>query len=79
MNQYRVDRVNRRIVPCGMNSIRYLGDNFNEARDVFKELESGFDSWGQPNCTYGVILSVWDGEKYVIKCEKGLNLVEFSM
>jgi len=73
MNTYRVDRVNSRVVPCGMNSIRYLGDNAKEANDAFVKLKPGFDSWDNLNCTYGVILSVWDGERYVIKREKGMD------
>lgn len=71
MNAYRVDRANSRRVPCGMNSLRYLGDNAKDAHKVFDQLESGFDSWNQPNLTYGVIFSVWNGEDYVIKREKG--------
>ena len=71
----RVDRVNQRQVPCGMNSLRYLGNDFKKAKVVFDTLATGYDSWDQPNCTYGVILSVWnpDTNEYVIKCEKGLS------
>ena len=71
----RVDRVNQRQVPCGMNSLRYLGNDFRKAYLVFKSLEVGLDTWNQPNATYGVILSVWnpDTNEYVIKCEKGLS------
>lgn len=71
----RVDRVNQRQVPCGMNSLRYLGNDFRKAYLVFKSLEVGLDTWNQPNCTYGVILSVWNSaqSQYVIKCEKGLS------
>lgn len=70
----RVDRVNQRRVPCGMNSLRYLGDDFRKAKRTFDELDVGVDTWDQPNCTYGVILSVWNhgNNEYVIKCEKGL-------
>jgi hypothetical protein len=73
MNTYRVDRVNSRRVPCGMNSIRYIGDNANTAHKVFDQLEPGFDVWDRLNCTYGVVFSVWNGEDYVIKREKGLK------
>lgn len=73
MSTYRVDRVNSRRVPCGMNSLRYLGDNAKEAHKVFDQLEPGLDSWNQPNLAYGVIFSVWNGEDYVIKWEKGLD------
>ena len=71
----RVDRVNQRQVPCGMNSLRYLGGDFKEAKRIFDELNVGLDAWNQPNCTYGVILSVWNPatNEYVIKCEKGLS------
>ena len=71
----RVDRVKQRQVPCGMNSIRYLGNDFRKAKRIFDELHVGVDTWDQPNCNYGVILSVWNPvtNKYVIKCEKGLQ------
>jgi hypothetical protein len=72
MIKFRVDRVNSRVVPCGMNSIRYIGGCQREANDTFVKLKPGFDSWDALNCTYGVILSVWNGEEYVIKREKGL-------
>jgi hypothetical protein len=50
MNTYRVDRVNSRRVPCGMNSIRYIGDNAKEAHKVFDQLEPrlGFMEPTQP-------------------------------
>ena len=71
----RVDRVKQRQVPCGTNSIRYLGGDFREAKRIFDELHVGVDTWDQPNCNYGVILSVWNPvtNEYVIKCEKGLQ------
>lgn len=73
-NNYRVDRVNSRRIPCGMNSILYIGDSWNTARAIFNAAQTGLDSWGKPNATYGVVISVWDASKndYVIKCEKGL-------
>lgn len=73
MNTYRVDRVNSRRVPCGMNSIRYIGDNAKETHEVFSRLKPGFDVWDRLNCTYGVIFSVWNGNEYVIKRVKGLD------
>jgi len=74
MNTYRVDRVNSRRVPCGMNSIRCLGHNAKVAHKFFDQLEPGLDSWNQPNLAYGVIFSVWNGEDYVIKREKWLDV-----
>lgn len=74
-NKYRVDRVSSRRVPCGVNSIEYIGNDWNKAREVFHHTEVGIDEWGAPSERYGVILSVWNDEKrdYVIKCEKGLS------
>ena len=74
MNKYRVDRVNSKIVPCGMNSILYIGDSFKQALAVYNRSDIGLDWWNKPNITYGVILSIWDdaNREYVIKCSKGL-------
>lgn len=74
MNKYRVDRANSLCVPCGMNSICYIGDSWDEARKVYTYLDTGKDAWNQPNPAYGVVLSVWNEVKndYVIKCSKGL-------
>ena len=74
MNKYRVDRVNSLRVPCGMNSIRYVGDSWGDARKVYDYLDTGKDAWNRPNPAYGVVLSVWNEVKndYVIKCSKGL-------
>ena len=71
----RVDRVNQRQVLCGMNSLLYLGSDFRKAKQTFDRTLVWLDPWGQPNCTYGVILSVWNpnNNEYVIKCEKGLS------
>ena len=73
--KYRVDVTTSRYVPCGMNSIKYLGDDRQDALAVFSETEVGKDVWCKPNAAYGVILSVWNQNKqnYVIKCEKGLS------
>lgn len=74
MNTYRVDRTNILIVPCGMNSICYIGDSWEEARKVYNYLDPGKDAWNQPNSTYGLTLSVWNPDRgdYVIKCSKGI-------
>ncbi len=73
--KYRVDRVTNAQTPCGMNSIRYIGDSWKVARALFERIPTGFDAWDQPNAAYGVILSVWDDNKrdYVVKCSKGLS------
>lgn len=75
MNKYRVDRVINSRVPCGMNSIRYIGDNWTIAYALFNRIPQGLDAWDQPNEAYGVILSVWDSSKsdYVVKLSKGLS------
>lgn len=65
MNAYRVDRMRRGLVPCGMNSIRYLGDSLREADRTYDLLVPGFDAWDQPDASYGVVLSRWDGNDYV--------------
>ena len=76
MSHYRVDRVDSRTVPCGMNSILYLGDSYQQALRVFERAEPGKDVWNQPNPAYGVVLSSWQGQRltgdYVIQKEKGL-------
>ncbi len=74
MNEYRVDRANSLQVPCGANSIVYIGDSFEDARYVYNQTDPGKDAWNQPNATYGVLLSVWnpDTHDYRIKCSKGL-------
>ena len=71
MNKYRVDRNNKRHVPCGMNSIQYIGDNLAEAKRRFNLTLTGFDCWGKVNSTYGVILSEWNGTDYSIIDSKG--------
>ena len=74
--KFRVDRADSTRVPCGMNSILYLGDSWSEARRVYAHTEPGRDMWNQPNERYGVILSVWAGQRltgdYIVKCSKGL-------
>lgn len=82
--KYRVDVSDSPVVvPCGMNSIRYLGDNWSEARTVFAATQVGRDAWNQENILYGVTLSVWSGQHltgdYVVKVSKGFNLTSVEM
>ena len=72
MNKYRVDRNNSSTVPCGMNSILYIGDNLVEARRQFELALTGFDWWGKVDGSYGVILSQWTGSDYKIIATKGI-------
>jgi hypothetical protein len=55
--------------PCGMNSILYVGDDYEEALRVFLESEGGKNAWNQPNRDYGVMLSIWnpDRREYIVK------------
>jgi hypothetical protein len=71
---YRVDRANFEFVPCGMNSIQYLGSSFKKAIKVFNSIPSGYNVWNKPDSTYGLILSIWneDTQDYVIKISKGI-------
>lgn len=69
MNRYRVDRsLNEKSCPCGMNSLRYLGESLKSATEVFDTLEAKGSMDGK-----GVILSMYDEEKreYVVKRSKG--------
>jgi hypothetical protein len=73
MNTYRVDRSKETVSPpCGMSSVRYLGDNLEEALEVFHHTKGGMDAWDVPNENYGVMLSIWDQgrEEYVRKVWK---------
>lgn len=74
MNTYRVDRAMSLRVPCGMNSVCYIGDDPKAAAKVFEYLEPGKDAWNQPNPAYGLILSVWSDNlrDYIVKRSKGL-------
>ena len=72
MNKFRVDRANKLSVPCGMTSIKYIGDSLMEAGKVYNSTYLGYDAWGKPNAEYGVILSEWDGTEYVVKLSKGV-------
>lgn len=71
----RVDLVDSRRVPCGMNSIVYLGNDINKAVKSYNETPTGVDQWHKPNKGWGVILSIWGGSEYIIKREKGLDYV----
>jgi hypothetical protein len=73
-NKYRVDRTDSLRVPCGMNSIVYIGARKGQASEAFSRAVPGLDAWNKPNPAYGVVLSVWDEQKqdYIIKRSKGL-------
>ena len=73
--EYRVDRADRKVVPCGMCSIIYLGGNAAQARRTLREAALGFDAWGKPNPAYGAIMSKWDNQRreYVIQDQRGIN------
>ena len=48
--KYRVDQAQEAMwPPCGMNSIRYLGDSIDDATMVFHHVKGGMDVWGAPN------------------------------
>lgn len=75
MNNYRVDRNKSSvIVPCGMTSILYIGDNWADARTVFDNETTGRDAWGNPNECYGLTLAVWSEDKrdYIIKATRNI-------
>lgn len=70
MNSYRVDRAREVLSPpCGMNSILYVGDDYEEALRVFLESEGGKDAWGRRDPAYGVMLSMWSPNRndYITK------------
>lgn len=74
MNTYRVDVSDRAAtVPAGMNSIRYLGDNWMAAKAAFIAAPIHTDAWNQPNPACGVILSAWQIDGYVVKAAKGFH------
>ena len=66
MNNYRVDKTDERRVPCGMNSIRYIGDSETKARKVYAQTPAGTDEWNRPQPQTFVILSKWNGTDYAI-------------
>lgn len=67
-NKYRVDTVpaEATTAPCGMNSLRYLGDSLPAARRVLATLPVGLTSWNAPDPRYGLLLSRWTGSEYVV-------------
>ena len=59
---FRVDRAQPNDpVPCGMNSLLYLGDSERAATRAFELAEPGFNTWSQPDARYGVTMSRWHG------------------
>jgi hypothetical protein len=72
---FRVDVNNSQLVPCDMNSIRYVGTSWKKANSVFDTTPIGMDRWGQKREGYGVILSIWSESKnsYVAKRIKGIR------
>lgn len=74
MNTWRVDRADSRVVPCGMNSIQYIGDSERKAIEWYNNCSTGLDPWSMRNDSYGVLLSKWDAAKndYVVVRAKGL-------
>ena len=70
VNKYRVDRAIEAPAPeVGMNSILYIGDSYEHATKVFMHATGGKDEWNQPNCLYGVMLSIWNPDRndYMVK------------
>lgn len=74
MNTFRVDTNNAKAAPCGMNSIRYIGDSSSAARRAFDNSTIGIDAWGKADPSYGIVLSKWSPSKndYVVVDSKGL-------
>ena len=60
--KYRVDRMHKdeTRVPCGMNTIRFYGDNKHKALKCFADENTGIDTWGKLNGHYGIVLSEWN-------------------
>jgi hypothetical protein len=77
MSEYRVDRVDELRVPCGMNSIVYVGRSYSKALRIFNQTDTGIDPWGRPDASYGLALSQYDPHKrdYVITKTKGVENV----
>lgn len=75
-NKYRVDRNDSYDnVPCGMNSILYIGDSLPQAVKAYNAVNPGIDAWNVPNPAYGVTLSKWNDVKndYSVIMKKGFN------
>lgn len=62
--KYRVDRMHKdeTRVPCGMNSLRFLGDREHKALECFADENTGIDTWGKSNGQYGLVLSEWNND-----------------
>lgn len=74
MNHYRVDLATKSLSPpCGMNSIRYIGNDYSTAVFVYLCTAVGKNAWDEPDPAYGVMLSIWDSTRrdYVAKFWKG--------
>jgi hypothetical protein len=50
-----------------MNSLVAISSEEKRVQREFESTPLGVDVWGKPDPTYGVILSQWDGSKYVVK------------
>ena len=71
---YRVDRAREALSPpCGMSSILYVGNDYDEALRVYLETTGGKDAWGKPDQTYGVMLSMWHPERNVYITKRWKN------
>ena len=70
MTTYRVDRADSLRVPCGTNSILYLGNRASDAQAAFYAAPTGIDPWGKPDPTYGLLLSRWNGQTYIIEISR---------
>lgn len=67
---YRVDRADSLHVPCGMNSILYLGNSAKDAQAAFYAAPTGLDPFNKPNSAYGLLLSRWNGQTYIIEISR---------
>ena len=74
MNTIRVDTNTAKRAPCGMNSIRYIGDNMSAARRAFDNATIGINAWGKADPSYGIVLSKWSEKEqdYIVIDSKGL-------
>lgn len=72
-NKYRVDRAIGRVVPVGMNSIRYIGDSLKQASQVYCQTRPGFTAWDEPDPRYGVLMSKWGGQEYIVLFAKTVD------
>ena len=70
MTTYRVDRADSLRVPCGTNSLLYLGNRAADAQAAFYAASTGLDPWGKPDPTYGLLLSRWNDQAYIIEISR---------